>query len=275
MSYKKWTATNWFYLQNNQSANYLAGLVQQFQLLEIPPLLLCGTEIIPCCIPGVKSNILWKIDSPTPPIGSHPYTFAPTGFWQPSVPHSPNVCKHIPIAAKCCRVRLRFILWKISPLTERILRVKYYNSHWFLVLPMCHLFLISLIVGSLHIKESRSIGLILKIPGSQSTIDLSAGAESYLPQVFGSLFNIHSSSVDMVFNAVNLLLLRLDAKELWVSVPAGEQQSANTHYFNSCNQDPWSLQPCSLNSGSLIVSDKLCRKYNSLVLKKERGLIIR
>lgn len=103
---------------------------------------------------------------------------------------------------------------------------------------MCHFFLIFLIAGSLNIKENRSIGLILGIPESQSTIDLSAGAESYLPQVFGSLFNIHSSTVDMVFNAVNLLLLRLDAKELWVNVPAGEQQSANTHYFNSCNQSP-------------------------------------
>lgn len=117
-------------------------------------------------------------------------------------------------------------------------REEYYNSHWFLTLPMCHFFLISLIAGSLNIKESRSIGLILEIPRSQSTIDLSAGEESYLPQVFGSHFNIHSSSVDMVFNAVNLLLLGLDAKELWVSVPAAEQQSANTHYFNSCNQGP-------------------------------------
>lgn len=78
---------------------------------------------------------------------------------------------------------------------------------------MCHFFLISLIAGSLKIKE-RSIGLILQIPGSQSNIDLSAGAESYLPQVSGSLFNIHSSTADMVLNAVNLLLLRLDAKEL-------------------------------------------------------------
>lgn len=79
---------------------------------------------------------------------------------------------------------------------------------------MCHFFLISLIAGSLSTEESGSIGLILEIPGSQSTIDLSAGAESYLPQVSGSLFNIHSSTVDMVCNAVNLLLLRLDAKEL-------------------------------------------------------------
>lgn len=79
---------------------------------------------------------------------------------------------------------------------------------------MCHFFLISLIAGSLNTEENRSIGLILEIPGSRSTIDLSAGAGSYLPQVFGSLFNIHSSTVDMVCNAVNLLLLRLDAKEL-------------------------------------------------------------
>lgn len=152
--------------------------------------------------------------------------------------HSLHFCKYALITPKCLLVGLWFILWKISLPTEWILRVKYYNSHWFLALPMCHLFLISLIAGSLHIKESRSIGLILEIPGSQSTIDLSAGAESYLPQVFGSLFNIHSSSVDMVFNAVNLLLLRLDAKELWVSSPAGEQRSANTQYFNSCNQGP-------------------------------------
>lgn len=117
------------------------------------------------------------------------------------------------------------------------LGVKYY-SHWFLTLPMCHFFLISLIAGSLDTEESRSIGLILEIPGSRSTIDLSAGVESYLLQVSGSLFNIHSSTVDMVCNAVNLLLLRLDAKELWVRGPAGEQWEANTHYFNSCNQAP-------------------------------------
>lgn len=123
-------------------------------------------------------------------------------------------------------------------LSQQNERVEYYYSHWFLALPMCHFFLISLIAGSLKIKESRSIGLILQIPGSQSNIDLSAGAGSYLPQVSGSLFNIHSSTVDMVLNAVNLLLLRLDAKELWVSIPAGEQQRANTHYFNSCNQGP-------------------------------------
>lgn len=130
------------------------------------------------------------------------------------------------------------LFWKNFSPNRMNLRVEYYNSHWFPALPMCHFFLIFLIAGSLNIKESRSIGLILGIPESQSTIDLSAGAESYLPQVFGSLFNIHSSTVDMVFNAVNLLLLRLDAKELWVSIPAGEQQSANTHYFNSCNQGP-------------------------------------
>lgn len=129
-----------------------------------------------------------------------------------------------------------YSLWKNFSPHRMNLRVEYYNSHWFLALPMCHFFLISLIAGSLNIKENRSIGLILQIPGSQSTIDLSAGAESHLPQVFGSLFNIHSSTVDMVFNAVNLLLLRLDAKELWVSDPTGEQQRANTHYFNSCNQ---------------------------------------
>lgn len=103
---------------------------------------------------------------------------------------------------------------------------------------MCHFFLISLIASSLSTEESRSIGLILESPGSLSTIDLSAGAESYLPQVLGSLFNIHSGSVDVVCNAVNLLLLRLDAKELRVSVPAGERQEANTHHFNSCNQGP-------------------------------------
>ena len=108
---------------------------------------------------------------------------------------------------------------------------------------MCHFFLISLIAGSLKIKESRSIGLILQIPGSQRNIDLPAGAESYLPQVFGSLFNIHSGSVDMVLNAVNLLLLRLDAKELWGSGPAGAQRRANTHYFNSCNQGPVYCSP--------------------------------
>lgn len=79
---------------------------------------------------------------------------------------------------------------------------------------MCHFFPISLIAGSLNTEESRSIGLILEIPGSRSTIDLSAGAESYLLQVFGSLFNIHSGTVDMVCDAVNLLLLRLDAEEL-------------------------------------------------------------
>lgn len=153
--------------------------------------------------------------------------------------HSLSLCKYSLIIPKYLIVSgaLVYSLKNFS-LDRMNLRVEYYNSHWFLALPTCHLFLISLIAGSLHIKESRSIGLILEIPGSQSTIDLSAGAESYLPQVFGSLFNIHSSSVDMVFNAVNLLLLRLDAKELWVSVPAGEQQSANTHYFNSCNQDP-------------------------------------
>lgn len=131
-----------------------------------------------------------------------------------------------------------YSLWKNFSPHRMNLRVEYYNSHWFLALPMCHFFLISLIASSLNIKENRSIGLILQIPGSQSTIDLSAGAESHLPQVFGSLFNIHSSTVDMVFNAVNLLLLRLDAKELWVSDPTGEQQRANTHYFNSCNQGP-------------------------------------
>lgn len=79
---------------------------------------------------------------------------------------------------------------------------------------MCHFFLVFLIAGSLNIKESRSIGLILGTPESQSPIDLSAGAESHLPQVFGSLFNVRSSTVDMVLNAVDLLLLRLDAKEL-------------------------------------------------------------
>lgn len=79
---------------------------------------------------------------------------------------------------------------------------------------MCHSFLISLIAVSLSIKDGRSIGLIQKIASRQSTIDSTAGEYSYLPQVFGSLFNIHSSSVDMVFNAVNLLLLSLDAKEL-------------------------------------------------------------
>lgn len=93
---------------------------------------------------------------------------------------------------------------------------------------LCHFFLISLIAGSLNIRESRSIGLILQIPGSQRTIDLSAGADSYLPQVSGSLLNVHSSAVDMVFNAVNLLLLRLDAKELWVSGPAGSSESQYT-----------------------------------------------
>lgn len=131
-----------------------------------------------------------------------------------------------------------YSLWKNFSPNRMNFRVEHYYSHWFLTLPMCHFFLISLIAGSLKIKESRSIGLILQIPGSQSNIDLPAGAESYLPQVSGSLFNIHSSTVDMVFNAVNLLLLRLDAKELWVSIPAAEQQRANTHYFNSCNQGP-------------------------------------
>lgn len=151
----------------------------------------------------------------------------------------PEPLQIFPCTAKCLIVGFGLSsLWKNFSPGRMNLRVEYYNCHWFLALPLCHFFLISLIAGSLNIKESRSIGLILEIPGSQSAIDLSAGAESYLPQVFGSLFNIHSSSVDMVFNAVNLLLLRLDAKELWVSVPAGEQQSANTHYFNSCNQGP-------------------------------------
>lgn len=85
---------------------------------------------------------------------------------------------------------------------------------FFPLLPVGHFFLISLIAGSLSIKDGRSIGLIQRIAGRQSTIDSPAGADPYLPQVFGSLFNIHSSTVDMVFNPVNLLLLRLDAKEL-------------------------------------------------------------
>lgn len=79
---------------------------------------------------------------------------------------------------------------------------------------MGHFFLISLIAGSFSIKDGRSIGLIQRTAGRQSTIDSPAGADPYLPQLFGSLFNIHSSNVDMVFNPVNLLLLRLDAKEL-------------------------------------------------------------
>lgn len=79
---------------------------------------------------------------------------------------------------------------------------------------MGHFFLISLIAGSLSIKDGRSMGLIQRVAGRQSTIDSPAGADPYLPQVFGSLFNIRSSSVDMVFNPVNLLLLGLDAKEL-------------------------------------------------------------
>lgn len=61
MGYKEWTATYWFYLQNNQTTNYLAGLFKQFQQPQIPSRLLCCTEIIPCSVPGVKSNILWKI----------------------------------------------------------------------------------------------------------------------------------------------------------------------------------------------------------------------
>lgn len=150
-----------------------------------------------------------------------------------------GLCIYSFITTKCPRVRPQFILSEKKKISDdrMNLGVEYYN-HWFLTLPMCHFFLISLIAGSLNTEESRSIGLILEIPGSRSTIDLSAGAGSYLPQVFGSLFNIHSSTVDMVCNAVNLLLLRLDAKELWVSGPAGEQWEANTHYFNSCNQAP-------------------------------------
>lgn len=79
---------------------------------------------------------------------------------------------------------------------------------------MGHFFLISLIAGSLSIKDGRSMGLIQRAAGRQSTIDSPAGADPYLSQVFGSLFNIRSSAVDMVFNPVNLLLLGLDAKEL-------------------------------------------------------------
>lgn len=86
--------------------------------------------------------------------------------------------------------------------------------YFFSLLPVGHFFLISLIAGSLSIKDGRSIGLIQRIAGRQSTIDSPAGADPYLPQLFGSLFNIRSSTVDMVFNPVNLLLLRLDAKEL-------------------------------------------------------------
>lgn len=85
---------------------------------------------------------------------------------------------------------------------------------FFSLLPVGHFFLISLIAGSFSIKDGRSIGLIQRTAGRQSTIDSPAGADPYLPQLFGSLFNIHSSTVDMVFNPVNLLLLRLDAKEL-------------------------------------------------------------
>lgn len=79
---------------------------------------------------------------------------------------------------------------------------------------MGHFFFISLIAGSLSIKDGRSMGLIQRAAGRQSTIDSPAGADPYLSQVFGSLFNIRSSAVDMVFNPVNLLLLGLDAKEL-------------------------------------------------------------
>lgn len=94
MSYKEWTAANWFYSQNDQSTIYRAGLFIQFQQPQIPPKLLCCTEIILCYVPGVKSNTLWKIDGPTPCMLSRPYTFAPAGFWQPSLFLSLNLCKH-------------------------------------------------------------------------------------------------------------------------------------------------------------------------------------
>lgn len=124
--------------------------------------------------------------------------------------------------------------------------IENYKRDWFFfsMLPVGHFFLISLIAGSLSIKDGRSMGLIQRVAGRQSTIDSAAGADPYLPQVFGSLFSIRSSAVDMVFNPVNLLLLSLDAKELWVRRPAGKQQWANTHHFNACNQGPTAAFIC-------------------------------
>lgn len=128
MGYKEWTATNWFYLQNNPSTNYLAGL-NSFSSHRYPQSFYVAQRLFCALYLGLnKSNILWRIDCPTPPMLSRPQTCDPTGFWQPSLLLSPNLCSYPLVTSNALHsgeALVYSLFEKMSLPTER--RVEYWS----------------------------------------------------------------------------------------------------------------------------------------------------